>query len=178
MNLIAFSFDDSISWMTASILSSLLCSYSGIITSLPLLFFLLINRWLVVAFSLQGRCSPFSQPLSAKLVLFFSNNNGFMQKTAKSLLFSYYLCTFAYSNEPFLRPFGSKRAELERKQAGGSASSNLIIRRLQQDTDIRWFPVRNLENRVISQTSDKQRWFENSSKVTKKACNKRGILED
>ena len=78
MNLIAFSFDDSISWMTASILSSLLCSYSGIITSLPLLFFLLINRWLVVAFSLQGRCSPFSQPLSAKLVLFFSNNNGFM----------------------------------------------------------------------------------------------------
>ena len=77
-----------------------------------------------------------------------------MQKTAKSLLFSYYLCTFAYSNEPL-------------KQAGGSASSDLIIRRLQQDTDIRWFPVRNLENRVISQTSDKQRWFENSSKVTK-----------
>ena len=117
--------------------------------------FILINRWLVVAFSLQGRCSPFSQPLSAKLVLFFSNNNGFMQKTAKSLLFSYYLCTFAYSNEPL-------------KQAGGSASSDLIIRRLQQDTDIRWFPVRNLENRVISQTSDKQRWFENSSKVMKK----------
>ena len=66
-----------------------------------------------------------------------------MQKTAKSSLFSYYLCTFAYSNEPL-------------KQAGGSASSDLIIRRLQQDTDIRWFPVRNLENRVISQTSDKQ----------------------
>ena len=80
-----------------------------------------------------------------------------MQKTAKSLLFSYYLCTFAYSNEPL-------------KQAGGSASSDLIIRRLQQDTDIRWFPVRNLENRVISQTSDKQRWFENSSKVTRKLC--------
>ena len=87
-----------------------------------------------------------------------------MQKTAKSSLFSYYLCTFAYSNEPL-------------KQAGGSASSDLIIRRLQQDTDIRWFPVRNLENRVISQTSDKQRWFENSSKVTKKNCHRQRILE-
>jgi len=42
-----------------------------------------------------------------------------MQKSAKSLLISYYLCTFAPDKEPFLRPFGSKRAELERKQAGG-----------------------------------------------------------
>ena len=38
MNLIAFSFDDSISWMTASILSSLLCSYSGIISKPPNFF--------------------------------------------------------------------------------------------------------------------------------------------
>ena len=48
-----------------------------------------------------------------------------MQKTAKSLLISYYMCTFAPDNEPFLRPFGSKRAELERKQAGGSESGVL-----------------------------------------------------
>ena len=69
--------------------------------------------------------------------------------------------------EPFLRPFGSKRAELERKQAGGSASSGLTIRISRQNTEIRRFPNCNLENCVISQTSDKQRWFEISSKVTK-----------
>ena len=33
-----------------------------------------------------------------------------------------YLCP---NKESFLRPFGSKRAELERKQAGGSASGVL-----------------------------------------------------
>ena len=101
-----------------------------------------------------------------------------MQKSAKSLLISYYLCTFAPDKEPFLRPFGSKRAELERKQAGGSASSGLTIRISRQNTEIRRFPNCNLENCVISQTSDKQRWFEISSKVTKKACNKRVIFED
>ena len=85
-----------------------------------------------------------------------------MQKTAKSLLFSYYLCTFAYSNEPL-------------KQAGGSASSDLIIRRLQQDTDIRWFPVRNLENRVISQTSDKQDGLRILPKLRKKGVTKDGF---
>ena len=68
----------------------------------------------------------------------------------------------------YLRPFGSKRAELERKQAGGSESSALTIRISRQNTEIRRFPNRNLENCVISQTSDKQRWFEISSKVTKK----------
>ena len=48
-----------------------------------------------------------------------------MQKSAKSLLISHYLCTFALDKEPFLRPFGNKRAELERKQAGDSASGVL-----------------------------------------------------
>jgi hypothetical protein len=33
--------------------------------------------------------------------------------------------TFVTDNEPFLRPVGSKRAELERKQAGGSESGVL-----------------------------------------------------
>ena len=75
-----------------------------------------------------------------------------------------YLCP---NKESFLRPFGSKRAELERKQAGGSASSGLTIRISRQNTEIRRFPNCNLENCVISQTSDKQRWFEISSKVTK-----------
>ena len=55
------------------------------------------------------------------------------------------------------------------KQAGGSASSGLTIRISRQNTEIRRFPNCNLENCVISQTSDKQRWFEISSKVTKKA---------
>ena len=55
------------------------------------------------------------------------------------------------------------------KQAGGSASSGLTIRVSRQNTEIRRFPNCNLENCVISQTSDKQRWFEISSKVTKKA---------
>ena len=53
------------------------------------------------------------------------------------------------------------------KQAGGSASSGLTIRISRQNTEIRRFPNCNLENRAISQTSDKQRWFEISSKVTK-----------
>ena len=65
-----------------------------------------------------------------------------------------FLCTFAPDNEPL-------------KQAGGSASSGLTIRISRQNVEIRRFPVRNLENRVISQTSDKQRKFEISSKVTK-----------
>ena len=77
-----------------------------------------------------------------------------MQKSAKSLLISYYLCTFAPDKEPL-------------KQAGGSEKSALTIRISRQNTEIRRFPNRNLENCVISQTSDKQRWFEISSKVTK-----------
>ena len=60
-----------------------------------------------------------------KITSFFSDSNGFMQKTAKSLLISYYMCTFVPDKEPFLRPVGSKRAELERKQAGGSESGVL-----------------------------------------------------
>ena len=66
-----------------------------------------------------------------------------------------FLCTFAPDNEPL-------------KRAGGSASSGLTIRISWKNAEIRRFPIRNLENRVISQTSDKQRWFEISSKVTKK----------
>ena len=53
------------------------------------------------------------------------------------------------------------------KQAGGSASSGLTIRISRQNTEIRRFPNCNLENCVISQTSDKQRWFEISYKDTK-----------
>ena len=69
------------------------------------------------------------------------------------------MCIFAPDNEPL-------------KQAGGSASSALTIRISRKNTEIRSFPIRNTENRAISQTSDKQRKFEISSKVTKK----RGIM--
>ena len=87
------------------------------------------------------------------------------EKSFKSFVISFFLCTFAPDNEPL-------------KQAGGSASSGLTIRISRQNTEIRRFPNRNLENCVSSQTSDKQRWFEISSKVTKKGCNKRGIWEN
>ena len=40
-----------------------------------------------------------------------------MQKTAKSFLISYYMCTFAPDKESFLRPDGSKPAKLERPLA-------------------------------------------------------------
>ena len=61
---------------------------------------------------------------ACKFSPFFSNNNGFMQKSAKSLLISYFLCTFAPDNEPL-------------KQAGGSESSGLTIRISWQNTEIR-----------------------------------------
>jgi hypothetical protein len=77
------------------------------------------------------------------------------EKSLRSFVISHFLCTFVPDNEPL-------------KQAGGSASSALTIRISRQNAEIRRFPVRNLENRVISQTSDKQRKFEISSKVTKK----------
>ena len=47
------------------------------------------------------------------------------RKSLKSFVISHILCTFAPDKEPFLRPAGSKRAELERKQAGGSESGVL-----------------------------------------------------
>lgn len=77
------------------------------------------------------------------------------EKSFKSFVISFFLCNFDPDNEPL-------------KQAGGSASSGLTIRISRQNTEIRRFPNRNLENCVSSQTSDKQRWFEISSKVTKK----------
>lgn len=46
-------------------------------------------------------------------------------KNPSKFFISYILCTFVPDKEPFLRPFGSKRAELERKQAGGSESGVL-----------------------------------------------------
>ena len=49
-----------------------------------------------------------------------------MQKSAKSLLISYYLCTLAPDKEPL-------------KQAGGSESSALTIRISRQNTEIRRF---------------------------------------
>lgn len=76
------------------------------------------------------------------------------EKSFKSFVISFFLCTFDPDNEPL-------------KQAGGSASSGLTIRISRQNTEIRRFPNLNLENCVSSQTSDKQRWFEISSKVTK-----------
>ena len=69
------------------------------------------------------------------------------EKSFKSFVISFFLCTFAPDNEPL-------------KQAGGSASSGLTIRISRQNTEIRRFPVRNFENCVIFQASDKQIWFE------------------
>jgi len=63
------------------------------------------------------------------------------------LAVSQILRAFVADNEPW-------------KQAGGSASSGLSPRKLRQNTEVRRFPVRNLENGVISQTSCKQRKFE------------------
>ena len=77
------------------------------------------------------------------------------EESFKSFVISFLLCTFAHVNEPL-------------KQAGGSASSALTINISRKNTEIRRFSIRNLENCVLSQTYDKQRKFEISSKVTKK----------
>ena len=106
-------------------------------------------------------------------------------KSLKSFVISYILGTFAPDNEPFLRLFWNKRAKLERKQADGSALSGLIMRISRKNVEIRRFPVRrsalplrlskNLENRVISQTYDKQRKFEFFYKDNEKIWERRKI---
>ena len=52
--------------------------------------------------------------------------------------------------------------------------SGLTLRISRQNAEIRRFPIRNPENRVISQASDKQRKFEISYKVTKKRVKCKG----
>ena len=105
--------------------------------------YLLCWKLIYVTFSLQGRCKPRAiklvwiakvQPILAlfecKISLFFSNNNGFIQKSAKSLLISHYLCTFAPDNEPL-------------KQAGGSASGVLWYANHSRMRKWERLPVRN-----------------------------------
>ena len=47
-----------------------------------------------------------------KITSFFSNSNGFMQKTTKRVLISYYLCTFVPGDEPLIKAGGSESGVL------------------------------------------------------------------
>lgn len=77
-----------------------------------------------------------------------------MQKTANSLLISHFYVYF----------YPRQRAI----ETGWWFSVKcLTIRISRKNAEVRRFPVRNLKNNVIFQTSDKQRKFEISFKVTK-----------
>lgn len=65
------------------------------------------------------------------------------------------ICTFAPDKEPL-------------KQAGGSTSRVLSIRKLRQNTEVRRFSNCNLENCAIPQTSRKHRKFKNFFQSYKK----------